>query len=281
MKYVGAHVSASGGVFNAPINAKKIGARAFALFTKNQRQWVAKPLDEKTISKFKEELEKSEILPKHVLPHDSYLINLGHPDPQKREKSLNAFIDEVQRCEQLGLQLLNFHPGSHLKLISEEECLELISESMNETLRKTEGVKLVIENTAGQGSNLGYKLEHLAYLIENSIDKERVGVCIDTCHIFTAGYDLRTKEAYEETMKKFDTIIGFEYLAGMHLNDSKPDLGSRVDRHDSIGKGKLGIDAFRFIMNDSRIDDIPMILETIDESIWAQEIELLYSLIEK
>ncbi len=281
MKYVGAHVSASGGVYNAPINAKKIGARAFALFTKNQRQWVAKPLDEKTISKFKEELEKSEILPKHVLPHDSYLINLGHPDPQKREKSLNAFIDEVQRCEQLGLQLLNFHPGSHLKLISEEECLELISESMNETLRKTEGVKLVIENTAGQGSNLGYKLEHLAYLVENSIDKERVGVCIDTCHIFTAGYDLRTKEAYEETMKKFDTIIGFEYLAGMHLNDSKPDLGSRVDRHDSIGKGKLGIDAFRFIMNDSRIDDIPMILETIDESIWAQEIKLLYSLIEK
>ncbi len=281
MKYVGAHVSASGGVYNAPINAKKIGARAFALFTKNQRQWVAKPLDEKTISKFKEELEKSEILPKHVLPHDSYLINLGHPDPQKREKSLNAFIDEVQRCEQLGLQLLNFHPGSHLKLISEEECLELISESMNETLRKTEGVKLVIENTAGQGSNLGYKLEHLAYLVENSIDKERVGVCIDTCHIFTAGYDLRTKEAYEETMKKFDTIIGFEYLAGMHLNDSKPDLGSRVDRHDSIGKGKLGIDAFRFIMNDSRIDDIPMILETIDEGIWAQEIKLLYSLIEK
>ncbi len=281
MKYVGAHVSASGGVYNAPINAKKIGARAFALFTKNQRQWVAKPLDEKTISKFKEELEKSEILPKHVLPHDSYLINLGHPDPQKREKSLNAFIDEVQRCEQLGLQLLNFHPGSHLKLISEDECLELISESMNETLRKTKGVKLVIENTAGQGSNLGYKLEHLAYLVENSIDKERVGVCIDTCHIFTAGYDLRTKEAYEETMKKFDTIIGFEYLAGMHLNDSKPDLGSRVDRHDSIGKGKLGIDAFRFIMNDSRIDDIPMILETIDESIWVQEIKLLYSLIEK
>ena len=281
MKYVGAHVSASGGVYNAPINAKKIGARAFALFTKNQRQWVAKPLDEKTISKFKEELEKSEILPKYVLPHDSYLINLGHPDPQKREKSLNAFIDEVQRCEQLGLQLLNFHPGSHLKLISEEECLELISESMNETLRKTKGVKLVIENTAGQGSNLGYKLEHLAYLVENSIDKERVGVCIDTCHIFTAGYDLRTKEAYEETMKKFDTIIGFEYLAGMHLNDSKPDLGSRVDRHDSIGKGKLGIDAFRFIMNDSRIDDIPMILETIDESIWVQEIKLLYSLIEK
>ncbi len=279
MKYVGAHVSASGGVFNAPKNAVEIGAKAFALFTKNQRQWVAKPLDEKTISKFKEELEKSEILPKHVLPHDSYLINLGHPDPQKREKSLSAFIDEVQRCEQLGLEMLNFHPGSHLKLISEEECLELICESMNETLKKTQNVKLVIENTAGQGSNLGYKMEHLAYLIENSIDKERVGVCIDTCHLFVSGYDIRTKETYEETMRKFDTIIGFKYLAGMHLNDSKPDLGSRVDRHHSIGKGKLGLDAFEFIMNDERIDDIPMVLETIDESIWAQEIKLLYSLI--
>ena len=280
MKYVGAHVSASGGVFNAPKNAVEIGAKAFALFTKNQRQWVAKPLDEKTIFKFKEELEKSGILPKHVLPHDSYLINLGHPDPQKREKSLNAFIDEVQRCEQLGLEMLNFHPGSHLKLISEEECLELISESMNETLRKTQNVKLVIENTAGQGSNLGYKMEHLAYLIENSIDKERVGVCIDTCHLFVSGYDIRTKETYDETMRKFYTIIGFKYLAGMHLNDSKPDLGSKVDRHHSIGKGKLGIDTFKFIMNDERIDDIPMVLETIDESIWAQEIKLLYSLIE-
>jgi len=279
MKYIGAHVSASGGVFNAPINAKKIGAKAFAFFTKNQRQWVAKDLDEKTISKFKEELEKSEILPKHVLPHDSYLINLGHPEVEKREKSLNAFIDELKRCEQLGLDLLNFHPGSHLKLISEDNCLELISESMNEALRQTNGVKLVVENTAGQGSNMGYKMEHLGYLIDNSIDKARTGVCIDTCHLFVSGYDFRSAKTYNETMDKFATIIGFNHLMGMHLNDSKPDLGSKVDRHHSIGEGKLGIEAFKLIMNDDRIDDIPMVLETIDDTIWAQEIELLYSLI--
>lgn len=281
MKYIGAHVSASGGVFNAPINAVNIGAKAFALFTKNQRQWVAKPLDEETISKFKKELEKSEILPKHVLPHDSYLINLGHPELEKREKSLNAFIDEVKRCEQLGLDRLNFHPGSHLNQISEEQCLELISQSMNEVLKQTKDVTLVVENTAGQGSNLGYKMEHLAYLMENSIDKERVGVCIDTCHLFVSGYDFRSVKTYQNTMNTFDTIVGFKYLKGMHLNDSKPKLGSRVDRHHSIGKGELGLEAFKCIMNDERIDDIPMVLETIDESIWAQEIALLYSLIEK
>ena len=280
MKYIGAHVSASGGVFNAPINAKNIGAKAFALFTKNQRQWKAKPLDDTTITKFKEELEKSEILPKHILPHDSYLINLGHPEVEKREKSFDAFVDEIKRCEQLGLDRLNFHPGSHLKQISEENCLELISESMNEALRQTKDVTLVVENTAGQGSNLGYKLEHLGYLMDNSIDKSRVGVCIDTCHFFVAGYDFRSAKTYKETMDSFDRIVGFQYLKGMHLNDSKPDLGARVDRHDSIGKGKLGVEAFKLIMNDERIDDIPMVLETIDESIWAQEIELLYSLID-
>ena len=279
MKYIGAHVSASGGVFNAPLNATAIGAKAFALFTKNQRQWEGKALTQTEIDRFKMELEKAEILPKHVLPHDSYLINLGHPDIEAREKSLNAFIDEVKRCEALGLDKLNFHPGSHLKQISEEACLELISTSMNEVLRQSSGVTLVIENTAGQGSNLGYKMEHLAYLVQNSIDKERVGVCIDTCHLFTSGYDIRTQEAYSQTMEKFDTIVGFKYLKGMHLNDSKPDLGSRVDRHDSIGKGKLGITPFEFIMKDERIDDIPMVLETIDESLWPQEIALLYSLI--
>lgn len=277
-KYVGAHTSAAGGVFNAPVNAAKIGAQAFALFTKNQRQWVAKDLDVTTIDKFKQALEDTCIESKHVLPHDSYLINLGHPEAEKREKSLNAFIDEIHRCELLGLDRLNFHPGSHLKKISEDECLDAIAESMNYALDKTKGVSLVLENTAGQGSNLGWKFEHLAHIIDKVEDKTRVGVCIDTCHMFTAGYDIRTREAYDISMTQFDNIVGFKYLMGMHLNDSKPDLGSHVDRHESIGKGKIGLDAFRFIMNDERMNDIPLILETIDESIWKQEIELLYSL---
>jgi len=278
MKYIGAHVSASGGVFNAPINAKKIGAKAFALFTKNQRQWEGKPLTSEEITRFKVELERAEILPKHVLAHDSYLINLGHPEQEAREKSFNAFLDEVKRCEALGLDKLNFHPGSHLKKIDEEACLNYISTAMNEVLRQSDHVTLVVENTAGQGSNLGYKMEHLGYLMQNSIDIERVGVCIDTCHLFTSGYDIRDEENYKQTMQKFDTIVGFRYLKGMHLNDSKPDLGKRVDRHDSIGKGKLGVEPFGFIMNDERMNDIPLILETIDETLWAQEIALLYSL---
>ncbi|WP_323668373.1 deoxyribonuclease IV [Aliarcobacter butzleri] len=281
MKYIGAHVSASGGVFNAPINATQIGAKAFALFTKNQRQWTAKALDNKTIDLWFKELEKSKIEPKHILPHDSYLINLGHPDSDAREKSIESFLDEVQRCEILALDRLNFHPGSHLRKISEEECLDNIAESMNRVIDKTSGVKLVIENTAGQGSNLGYKFEHLAYIIDKIEDKARVGVCIDTCHMFTAGYDIRTREAYDKTWNEFEKIVGFKYLSGMHINDSKPELGSRVDRHDSLGCGKIGWDAFEFIMNDKRMDDIPLVLETINESIWAEEIKTLYSFTEK
>ncbi len=292
-KYVGAHVSASGGVENAPLNAMKIGAKAFALFTKNQRQWVAKPLSEASIEAFKANLQESGILPKHVLPHDSYLINLGHPEADKLEKSRMAFIDEIERCAQLGLEKLNFHPGSHLVKVAKRDplyeekirdaelhCLDVIAESMNMAIEATEAlnVKLVIENTAGQGSNLGYRFEHLAHLIERVNDKSRVGVCLDTCHTFTAGYDMRTKEAYDETMDAFERIVGFEYLMGMHINDSKPPLGSRVDRHHSLGQGELGWDAFRFIMNDDRMDDIPLILETIDESIWAEEIRALYAL---
>jgi len=280
MKFVGAHVSSSGGVFNAPLNAVEIGARAFALFTKNQRQWQARELDSKTLDRWFENLEKSKILPKHILPHDSYLINLGNPDSQKREKSLNAFIHEVERCDILGLDKLNFHPGSHLRQISEEESLDMIAQNLNFTLDKTKNVSLVIENTAGQGSNLGYKFEHLAYLIDKVEDKSRVGVCIDTCHMFTAGYDIRTKETYDKTWKEFDEIIGRKYLMGMHINDSKPDLGSKVDRHDSLGKGKIGWDAFKFIMNDNRMDDIPLILETINPDIWAEEIKKLYDLVE-
>ncbi|QOP46383.1 deoxyribonuclease IV [Sulfurimonas paralvinellae] len=289
-KFVGAHVSASGGVYNAPLNAMEIGAKAFALFTKNQRQWVAKPLDGETIEKFKENLQKSGILPKHVLPHDSYLINLGHPEVEKLEKSRAAFIDELERCAQLGLDRLNFHPGSHLAKVSkkdkenrevmqpiEDKCLDVIAESINIALDKTSGVSAVIENTAGQGSNLGWRFEHLAHIIDKVEDKSRIGICIDTCHMFTAGYDIRTREAYDATWSEFDKIVGFKYLMGMHLNDSKPPLGSHVDRHHSLGKGEIGLDAFRFIMNDERMNDIPLILETIDETIWKEEIELLYS----
>ncbi len=280
-KYVGAHTSAAGGVYNAIRNAEAIGAKAFALFTKNQRQWKAKPLDAETIDTFKRMLEESGILPKHVLPHDSYLINLGHPEDEKRQKSFDTFVDEVERCMQLGLDRLNFHPGSHLKKITEEQCMDYIADNMNRTLDRTEGVTLVLENTAGQGSNLGWKFEHLAYIIDRIEDKSRVGVCIDTCHMFTAGYDIRTRDAYDVSMAEFGNVIGFDYLRGMHLNDSKPGLGSHVDRHESIGKGKIGLEAFRFIMNDPRMDDIPLILETIDETIWAEEIRLLYSLEEE
>jgi deoxyribonuclease IV len=278
MKRVGAHVSAGGGVENAPLNAKAIGAKAFALFTKNQRQWKAKPLTKDNIEKFRQNCEDAGYLPEHVLPHDSYLINLGHPEKEGLEKSRDAFLDEMQRCEQLGLKLLNFHPGSHLKKIEEDACLKRIAESINIALDKTKGVSAVIENTAGQGTNMGFRFEHLVAIIDNVDDKKRVGVCLDTCHTFTAGYDLRTKKAFKATMDEFEKIVGFKYLSGMHLNDSKPDLGARVDRHQSIGKGKLGVDPFRFIMNDKRFDEIPMVLETIDDTIWAEEIKLLYSL---
>ena len=277
MKYVGAHVSAAGGVENAIKNAVSIGADGFALFTKNQRQWFAKPLSEKNIIKFKEYMKEHNFTADSVLPHDSYLINLGHPEIEKRDKSLKSFIDEARRVEALGLKYLNFHPGSHLRKISEEECLDLISESVNFAIKETESCIFVLETTAGQGSNLGYKFEHLAYIIDRVTDKERIGVCIDTAHIFAAGYDIRTKEAYEETMKKFDEIIGFKYLKGMHINDSKAKFASRVDRHHSLGKGEIGLDAFKFIMQDKRIDNIPLILETIDPDIWAEEIKLLKS----
>lgn len=276
MKYVGAHVSARGGVENAPLNALEIGAHAFALFTKNQRQWKAKPLSEESIAAFRENLDKSGINPEHVLPHDSYLINLGHPETEALEKSRAAFIDEMQRCEQLGLKLLNFHPGSHLGKISEDESLERVSKSIDIALAQTEDVIAVIETTAGQGTNLGYRFEQLASIIEGVSDKTRVGVCIDTCHIFTAGYDLRAREDCDATFDEFDRIVGFDYLMGMHLNDSKPDLGSRVDRHESLGKGKIGWDAFEYIMHDDRFDEIPLVLETVDPSIWADEIDQLY-----
>ena len=280
MKRVGAHVSAAGGVQNAPVRAQELGAKAFALFTKNQRQWASKPLTPEAIDAFGEAMDTGGFRPQDVLPHDSYLINLCNADPEKREKSINSFVHELERCQQLGLTLLNFHPGSHLKKMSEEEALDLVADAINISLDRVEGVTAVIENTSGQGTNLGYTFEHLAHIIDRVEDKSRVGVCLDTCHAFTAGYDLRTRETYDKTMNAFDEIVGFNYLRGMHINDSKPALGSRVDRHHSLGLGQIGLDCFRFIMNDPRIDEIPMCLETIDSEIWAEEIALLYSFIE-
>lgn len=273
MKYIGAHVSASGGVEHAPVNAHEIGANAFALFTKNQRQWVSKPLTEENIRLFKENCEKYNFKPEYILPHDSYLINLGHPEPDALEKSRAAFLDEMQRCEQLGLKLLNFHPGSHLNKISVEDSLDLIAESINITLEKTKGVTAVIENTAGQGSNLGNEFWHLKYIIDRVEDKNRVGVCLDTCHTFTAGYDFLGD--YDAVFNEFEEVVGFRYLRGMHLNDSKKELGSHVDRHDSIGKGLIGFAFFEKLMRDPRFDNMPLILETIDETLWPEEIAWL------
>ena len=278
MKFIGAHVSASGGVENAPLNAHEIGAKAFALFTKNQRQWKAAPLTDTSIALFKERCAEFGYLPAHILPHDSYLINLGHPETEGLVKSREAFLDEMQRCEKLGLDRLNFHPGSHLSLLTTEECLARIAESINITLDQTAGVCAVIENTAGQGTNLGHTFEQLAYIIDRVEDKSRVGVCIDTAHTLAAGYDIKTTEGFTETFSKFDEIIGFSYLKGMHINDSKKDLASRVDRHDSIGKGLMGMTTFTMLMNDPRFDNVPMILETPDETCWAEEIRLLYEL---
>ena len=276
MKYFGAHVSAAGGVENAPVNAAAIGAKAFALFTKNQRQWVAPPLSDRSIALFKENCAKYGFSPAQILPHDSYLINLGHPEADGLAKSRTAFVDEMSRCQQLGLDRLNFHPGSTLGKIGDEECLLRIAESIDIAFDKTQGVTAVIENTAGQGSNMGYSFEQLKFIIDNVGDKSRVGVCIDTCHAYSAGYDLSTREACDATFAEFDRVIGFGYLRGMHLNDSMKAKGSRVDRHNSLDAGTLGTEVFRYVAADSRFDDMPLCLETPDESKWPQEIAMLY-----
>ncbi len=276
MKYIGPHVSASGGVEFAPVNAKEVGATAFALFTRNQRQWVSKPLAEESIALFKQRCEEYGYDARYILPHDSYLINLGHPQVEGLEKSRAAFYDEMHRCEQLGLTMLNFHPGSHLNEFSADECLARIAESINIALDRTQGVTAVIENTAGQGSNMGFSFYHLAQIIDQVEDKSRVGVCLDTCHTYSAGYDIR--DNYDAVWTEFGEVVGYEYLRAIHLNDTKKALGSRVDRHESIGLGLLGMDFFKKFMQDPRFDNIPLILETPDENRWAEEIQLLKSL---
>jgi deoxyribonuclease-4 len=278
MKYVGAHVSASGGVENVPLNAHKIGAKAFAVFTKNQRQWRSKPLSAQSIEAFVRNCADLGYTPDRILPHDSYLINLGHPDADGLAKSREAFLDELQRCQQLGLKYLNFHPGSHLGRIQETECLRRIAESINWALDKTRRVTAVIENTAGQGGHVGYRFEQLAEIMDGIDDRSRIGVCLDTCHSYAAGYDLKSPAGYAETIGAFDRIVGLQYLKGMHLNDCKKGLGSRLDRHESIGRGTLGVEAFGFVMRDPRMDNIPLILETPDDSLWPEEIDMLYRL---
>lgn len=275
MKYIGAHVSASGGIENAVKNAKNIGATAFALFTKNQRQWLAPALTDKQIEIFKAAMAEAGYSAQQILPHDSYLINLGHPDQDGLEKSRESFFEEMSRCERLGLDRLNFHPGSHLKRIDERASLDRIAESINMALERTSGVTAVLENTAGQGSNLGFSFYQLAHIIERVEDKSRVGVCIDTCHAFAAGYDLRSREACDATFAEFDQVIGFKYLRGMHLNDAMRPLGSRIDRHSPLGDGEIGWECFRYIASDPRFDNIPLILETPDEARWAEEIAKL------
>lgn len=279
MKYIGAHVSAEEGVSNAPIAADAIGAKAFALFTRNPSRWKSKAISKAEAEAFKANCESLGFKPEQILPHDSYLINLGSPDSEKLAKSRDAFLDELQRCEQLGLTLLNFHPGSHLNLMDSDACLDLIADSINWALDKTSGVKAVIENTAGQGSNLGHSFEQIARIIDRVEDKGRVGVCIDTCHAFSAGYDLSTDEGYRATWHEFDSVIGARYLSGMHINDSKKAHGSRVDRHEVLRSGTLGARFFELLMADPRTDGIPLILETPDETRWADEIKWLYSLV--
>lgn len=272
---VGAHVSIAGGVENAPLNARDIGATAFGMFTKNQRQWRAAALTDESILAFRENCKQSNFEPDDVLVHDSYLINLGHPEQNGLEKSRQAFLDEMIRCEQLGLTKLNFHPGSHLGQLDEKDCLARIAESINLALQQTVFVKAVIENTAGQGNNVGYRFEHLAEIIEQIEIKERVGVCLDTCHMFAAGYDITDMQSFEETFSMFDRIVGYTYLSGMHLNDCKSQFNSRVDRHAPLGEGTLGLLTFKMVMQDSRLESIPLILETPMPERWPKEIKLL------
>ena len=277
MKYIGAHVSISGGVENAPLNAAALGAGAFAMFTKNQRQWNAPPYKESSVEAFKANCALHNFTPETILAHDSYLINLGQPDPDKRKAAVAAFVDELSRCRQLGIKLLNFHPGSSLKKVTDDEDVALIAASVRQALEEVPDVIAVFENTAGQGSNMGWNFDQLAAMIEKTQMSDRCGVCIDTCHAFAAGYDLVSCEGYENFWAEFDRKIGMKFLKGMHLNDAKGSCGSRLDRHDSIGRGNIGVETFKRLIEDPRTDNVPLILETPDENIWKDEIALLKS----
>jgi deoxyribonuclease-4 len=258
---LGAHTSINGGVSTAVDLAGKLKFTAMQIFTKNNNRWFAKPLTEEEINKYKTKLEASNI--KFVVSHDCYLINLCARDEIMLVKSRDAFIDELQRCEQLGIPHLNFHPGAHLGL-GEEDGIKLIAESLNIAHQKTSGFKVssMLETTAGQGTSIGYRFEHLRKIIDLVEEKERMTVCIDTAHIFAAGYDIKVAKNYDIVIKEFDNIIGIDRLKCFHMNDSKKQLGSRVDRHENIGDGFIGLEGFSNIMNDKRIEMVPKILET-------------------
>lgn len=277
MFYLGAHVSAAGGPHKAVENAVAIGANAFALFTKNQKQWKAPPLSDEVIDLFKQEMEKGNFKAEQVLPHNSYLINMGNPDPEKWERSVNAFIDELHRAKQLGLDRVNFHPGAHLNQIDIDGCIDLIAKGIDRSVEEVEGVYAVIETTAGQGSALGRSFEEIAQIIDRSKYPERIGVCVDTCHIWAAGYDISTQEKFNDVMTHYDEVVGFDKLMGMHLNDAKSTFASRVDRHAPLGDGNLGLEPFKAMMADDRFKNIPLVLETNEPARWADEIELLRS----
>lgn len=279
MKYLGAHVSTAGGVHTAPQRAQALGATAFAIFTRNQRRWAAKPLAEQEAAGFREQCAAVGIPLQRVLPHAGYLINLGAPDAAVVRKSQAAFRDEFDRCRRLGLRGLNLHPGSHLGQMEEAACMDQITAFLNRAIAEIPGVRVVYECTAGQGSHLGRTFEQLAGLIDRIDDKSRVGVCLDTCHLHAAGYDLTTAPAYERTMQEFEQVVGLRYLAGAHLNDSKTERGSRVDRHASLGQGTMGWEPFRLLMNDPRFDDLPLIIETVDQELWAEELTQLRALV--
>lgn len=279
---IGAHVSASGGVHNAPGNATAIGATAFALFTRNQRRWDSKPYTEETVQAFHTAMATHEFDRSVVLPHAGYLINLGSPDDEVRRKSEDGLVDEFTRVVTLGLGLLNFHPGTSKGELNERATCRRIAESIDRVLSRVEDPReqpalLVLENTAGQGNNMGATLEQLAMIIEESAHPDRLAVCIDTCHAFAAGFDIRTASGWNSLMHDVEQILGIERLAGIHLNDSLGSLGSHKDRHQPIGKGEIGLDGFRAIMEDTRLDGLPLVLETPDEDNWANEIALLRS----
>ena len=278
MKRIGAHVSIAGGVQNAVTNAVELGATAIGMFTRNQRMWKQRPLAPEDSDAFRAACREHGFAPDHVLPHDSYLINLGSSDPEVVAKSRVAFLDEVRRCQVLGLRYLNFHPGAPKQGMSAERCVEQIAHYVNETLEQTEGVVAVVECTAGQGTNVGHSFAELASLIERFSDPDRAGVCLDTCHLFAAGYDLRTRAGYEQVLAEFDATVGLRYLRGWHLNDSKGELGSRVDRHAAIGAGQIGREPFTWIVQDPRFDEMPLILETPEPETWAEEIATLQRL---